>query len=203
MADKSVDKLFDDIIKDYKAVVEETVYRAAISAKDDIIFEAHSCLRKYYNNYKPRRYKRTKSLQRAIVPIFKINSTRRKISFRVGVQYDSSRLEGIYKSNSRYHQSGTKWKSSGYTAGPIYGPHRAVKNPFRDFNFESGDNGVPEPEWILNNFLTGVHPWAATDLEYSDSTMSEFFDDMLPDLINGYIEDEFVDVVYKRLGLRW
>ena len=103
------------------------------------------------------------------------------LSIEVGVEYDSSKLKGAYHSNSRWHQSGDTWRS------------------VTDRSKFSSDNGIPEPEWIMNNFLDGVHPWAQTDTESTDSLMKKFFDSELPNRINQYVQDELFGAITSRL----
>lgn len=141
MAGKSVGDVFNKIIKDSEKIMYQSIKKAAKQTQSDIVNEAHSCLKKYYENYTPTMYNRTKSLHKAIVPIFEDRSNGKNISFRVGVEYDPSMLEGVYASNSWYHQTGDIWRSViGYEDDAGQG------------------NGVPEPEWIVNNFYQGIHP---------------------------------------------
>lgn len=181
MAVKGLDAAFDAIIKDCQAVAVEAVKSAAKKAQADIVKEAESYLQKYYNNYKPKRYKRTYQLQKAITPVLEDHSNGSNLSIEVGVEYDSGKLKGAYHSNSRWHQSGDTWRS------------------VTDRSKFSSDNGIPEPEWIMNNFLDGVHPWAQTDAESTDSLMKKFFDSELPNRINQYVQDELFGVITSRL----
>ena len=181
MADQSIDTVFDAILKDCNAIATQAVKGAAKKVKDDIIKEANSYLQKYYNNYKPRVYKRRYNLQKAITPVFEDKSTKNGISIEVGVEYNSSNLKGCYKSNSRFHQSGDTWRS------------------VTDYYKFSSDNGIPEPEWIMENFLEGVHPSAQTDSESTNSLMRNFFDMELPNRIEQYVQSELFDAITSRL----
>lgn len=181
MADQSRDAVFAAIIKDCQAIAAEAVKNAAHKVQDDVIKEAESYLQKYYNNYKPKRYKRTYQLQKAITPVLEDHSNGSNLSIEVGIEYDSDKLKGAYHSNSRWHQSGDTWRS------------------VTDRSKFSYDNGIPEPEWIINNFLDGVHPWAQTDAESTDSLMKKFFDSELPNRINQYVQDELFGVITSKL----
>ena len=181
MAVKGLDAAFDAIIKDCQAVAVEAVKNAAKKAQADIVKEADNYLQRYYSNYSPKRYKRTYRLKRAILPYWADKTGKNGISIEVGVQYKSSALKGAYHSNSPWHQSGDTW--------------RAVT----DYSKFSSDNGIPEPEWIMNNFLEGVHPWAQTDSESTNSLMEEFFENELPNKINQYIQDELFAAITSRL----
>lgn len=177
MAGRSIDDAFAAILKDCQAIAVEAVQNAAKKTQKDILKEADDYLQRYYNNYRPKRYKRTKQLKNAITPVFENRSTGDNISIEFGVEYDSSKLVGLYKSKSRFHQSGEDWK------------------PVLDHSVFSSDNGIPEPGWILGNFLEGVHPLAQKDSESTDSLMREFFDTQLPNRIQQYVQDELFNAI--------
>lgn len=181
MAVQGLDAAFAAIIEDCQAIAVEAVKNAAKKTQDDIIKEADDYLQRYYSNYTPKRYKRTRQLKNAIKPVFEDRSTGENVSVEVGVEYDASVLKGVYKSKSRWHQSGDVWKR--------------VTN-YTDF---STDNGIPEPEWIMNNFLEGVHPWAQDDEESTNSLMEEFFDVQLADRIEKYVQEELFAAITRRL----
>jgi hypothetical protein len=181
MAVKNIDAAFASIIKDCQTVAMEAVKNAAKKTQKDILKEADDYLQRYYNNYKPKKYKRTYQLQKAITPVVEDHSTNKSISIEVGVEYDSSVLKGAYKSNSRWHQSGSAWK------------------PVTNYTNFSADNGIPEPEWIMNNFLEGVHPWAQDDGESTNSLMEEFFDVQLAGRIEKYVQEELFAAITRRL----
>ena len=182
MAGQSIDDVFAKILKDCQAVATKAIKNSAKKAQDDIITEANNYLEKYYNNYpKPKMYKRTYRLRRAILPYWADRSGKNGVSIEVGVQYKSSALKGAYKSNSPYHQSGDTWRS--VTDGQKF----------------STDNGIPEPDWILDNFLEGIHPWAQEDSESTKSLMQEFFDNQLPNRIEQYVQNELFNAIVNGL----
>lgn len=182
MAVKGIDAAFASIIKDCQNVAVEAVQNAAKKTQKDILKEADDYLQRYYNNYNPERYVRTYQLQKAITPVFEDRSTSKGVSIEVGVEYNSGMLKDYY-SNSWYHQTGTHWipRSSG------------------DFDFDSRNNGVPEPEWILNNFLEGIHPWAQDDAESTNSLMEDFFNVQLAGRIEKYVQEELFAAITRRL----
>lgn len=181
MAVQGLDAAFAAIIEDCQAIAVEAVKNAAKKTQDDIIKEADDYLQRYYSNYTPNRYKRQGKLRHAILPYWADKSGKNGVSIEVGVQYKSGALKGAYRSNSRWHQSGGAWKT--------------VTN-YTDF---SADNGIPEPDWIMNNFLEGVHPWAQTDGESTNSLMEEFFDVQLADRIEKYVQEELFTAITRRL----
>lgn len=180
----SIDKAFAAIIKDCQAVAAEAVKNAAKKVQKDIVKESYRYLAKYYASYHPKVYKRTKSLHKAIVPVLEDHSTNNGTSIEVGVLYDSSLLKNMYKSKSRWHQSGSTWVSRLEDEG---------------FNFDSGDNGIPEPGWILDNFLRGEHGGVQQDSESTNSLMENFFDTILEDKVPQYVQEEFFDAIFSRL----
>ena len=197
MAGQSIDSVFDGIIKDCQTIAAEAVKNAAKKVQDDVLNETKSYLQLYYSNYKPKCYKpRSEQLQKSITPVLEDHSSNSGISIEVGVEYDSGKLKGAYHSNSRWHQSGDTWH--------IITTDRRKNGPF------SSDNGIPAPEWIMDNFLEGIHPITEKngndyiynpkkDKESTDSLMKQFFDTQLPNKINQYIQTELFNVIASRL----
>ena len=182
MAVQGLDAAFAAIIKDCQAIAVEAVKNAAKKTQKDILKEADNYLQRYYGNYTPKRYKRTHQLKNAIKPVLEDHSTGNGTSIEVGVEYNSGALKGYY-SNSWYHKTGTHW----------------IGRDSGDFDFDSQNNGIPEPEWILNNFLEGIHPWAQTDSESTNSLMEEFFDVQLANRIEKYVQEELFAAIARRL----
>lgn len=189
MAGQSIDKAFAAILKDCQIIAVEAVKSAAKKTQTDIVKEANNYLQKYYDSYRPKQYERTYALRRAIMPYWADRTGKNGIAIEVGVQYDSGALKGAYRSNSWYHKSGDKW----------------IDRMRGDFNFNSPNNGIPEPDWILNNFLEGIHKWGDEEGEYqqdsesTNSLMREFFDSQLPNRINQYVQNELFNAIANRL----
>lgn len=190
MADKSVDDVFAEILKDSRAIAKEVIESSAEKAQRDIMFEAYDYLNRYYRNFgTPSVYKRTWQLRKAITPVLKGKTKRGSdsITIRVGVEYDSAQLEGLYHSNSKWHQSGDEWRS------------------IRDRSKFSSDNGIPEPEWILDNFLTGVHIWGVApdqqkkDKESTNRLMRNFINKDIDRYLAQYIQSALMNAINKRL----
>lgn len=198
MAGQSIDVAFAAIIKDCQAIAVEAVKNAAKKAQTDILSEADRYLKYYYDGYKPKKYQRTRYLKNAIAPVFEDKSSTKGISIEVGVEYDSSKLAGHYRSHSRSHQSGDTWKMA----------WKDVINSGRT----GSDNGIPEPGWIMENFIEGMHPityWDPVKNEYiyqpkkdsmsTDSLMKDFFDNELPNRINQYVQESLFGAITSRL----
>lgn len=171
----------DAIIQDCQAIAVEAVKNTAKKVQADIVKEAKNYLQKYYDNYHPKQYKRTYRLRRAILPYWADRTNKNGISIEVGVQYKSSALHGIYTSNSRFHQSGDVWK--------VVTDHSQV----------TGDNGIPEPEWILDNFLSGQHGGYHQDDSSTNTLMLDFFENELPARIDQYVQDSLWDAITSKL----
>lgn len=120
-----------------RAAVQQAAKEIQKDVKQKVFDQA---VEDYYSDYKPTRYKRIKKpggLYRA----FKVheNNDGRRIS--ISGDWDFNRLPQ-YKSRSQLHQSGDEWISRYDT----------------NFDWDSGDNGMPEKGWIFENFMEGIHP---------------------------------------------
>lgn len=138
----NLDDVMNSIAKDAKKIASSVAKDIAKNAQKKIVDEARNNVQKYYDSYSPRAYNRQYKLRRSIIPYYADKTNNRQISIEVGVQYDSGALKGAYKSNSWYHKSGGTWKSRNSS----------------NFDFYSSSNGVPDPDWIMNNFLESLHP---------------------------------------------
>ena len=183
MAGQSIDAAFAAIVEDCQAIAVEAVKNAAKKTQDKVIGVANNFLMRYYERYQPKRYQRTKSLQKAIIPVFVDKSSSSKICFEVGVKYDASPLIGLYKSNSWYHQSGTHW----------------ISRDNENFDFDSQNNGIPQPDWILDNYLRGEHGGYYNDGFSSSAHMERFFNTTLDSFISTYVQDELFAAITSRL----
>lgn len=177
---KDINIAFAQIEKQSKQMAIDAMRRVAQKAYAIAKKTAQNCLARYYENYRPQRYKRTKQLRRAIRSP-KPQETKKGNTYILSfyIQYNSKYLDGLYHSNSWYHQSGSEWKS--------------VVN---DRNSTLGqDNGIPESGWILSNYLQGIHPWAQTDTESTDTVMTRFFEKDLPSMAGDMIYQEMQDAI--------
>lgn len=190
MAEKSVDDVFAEILKDSRAIAIEVVESSAEKAQTDIMLKAYDYLERYYNNFgTPKQYKRTRQLRKSITPVLEGRTKKGadEITIIVGVEYDPAPLEGLYYSNSPWHESGSKWKS------------------VTDYSKFSSDNGIPQPEWILGNFLKGVHIWGSEpdqqkkDKESTNRLMKKFIDKDIDKYLTQYIQSALIDAIGKRL----
>lgn len=123
------------IIEKSEEVCREALKTAAIELQQDI--KENICYRivdAYYEEYTPSRYRRMESLYNA----WNITSSIVGDRLHFYPDLDSDRLPQHY-SNSQYHKYGSEWI---------------------DFynRSDDSDNGIPDNEWILENFFEGVHP---------------------------------------------
>lgn len=180
----------EECVKDAEAIAKEAMVTAAKKARLELYKGA---LKKglqegYYGQYSPSIYKRSHSLKKAILPFYEDRSKGSNWSIAVGVEYDASRLKGLYHSNSKLHQSGDTWisrNSSGFSM--------------------SANNGIPDSNWIMENFMLGVHPRTTANHQYApvntgitqESIMNVLLDEQL-DKISDYVNDALMTAILSR-----
>ena len=201
---KDLSDAFKQIEKQSRKMAIDAMREVANKAHQMAIKTAKNCLARYYKNYNPKRYKRTKQLKKAVTASTKPKEARKGDSYTISffVRYDSNKLKGLYHSNSWYHQSGDKWNPVMFT----WAPDHLVKRYAHDSGIGQSirndwgqNNGIPEPEWILNNYLQGIHPWGQTDKESTDTVMTRFFKEELPEKAGDMIYEEMQDAIIKFL----
>ena len=121
---------------------EELIAAAIKAAEMDIIKGLQKkvidqAVNKYYSDYQPSIYKRSESLGN----VFKMTHSLVNGNLSVNINANSDRLPQ-YKSGSPRHQSGGEWISRFDSRFDPYGD----------------DNGIPDKEWIFENFMNGIHP---------------------------------------------
>ena len=144
-------KLVDDVMFSVLGQVDEIRKKALKKAvpivkkdmKDKVCDRA---VTEYYMDYSPTKYRRTYSLFK----LFKTYARQNGNTLSAWIEYDSDRLPQ-YTSGSPRHQTGSKWISRYNEA----------------FDEEGDDNGIPETDWIFDNFWNGVHPRIYIDHEMS------------------------------------
>ena len=197
---KDFSKIFDDILSDTTSVAVAAIKNASKQVQKDVCEQAEKNLQTYYRNYSPKRYKRTNRLRRAILPYYADRSNSKNICIEVGVQYKSSALVGAYRSNSWYHKSGSNW----------------ISRADDGFNFNSSNNGIPQPEWILDNFLEGIHPITKitkgfdgnSEYVYSPKKdnksqfdlMEDFYNNILKHKIDSYVSSAIENAILSKFN---
>lgn len=190
-------KKYDDFSKVYKAVQRNAKVAAVSAAKKtaqqiakDMNKEALNGLAYYYANYDPDVYERTYNLKNAIKPYYSDKSNDKTVSIEIGIVYDAAYLDS-YVSNSWRHQSGDSW----------------VSRNSNNFDWDSGNNGTPDPEWILDNFLNGIHPRTTKNYIYAPvkdpksqiQIMNEFIDNKVEVLMDKYMDAALLREFTRRM----
>lgn len=169
--------------KNYEKIIEEAVMYATQKAEGNVYTKALSCLAEYYESYDPESYKRTYNLENSFMPYKHITKNDTHIISTVGVEYDSSVLDGVYWSGSEK-----------------YGAQKNEEGRITQY-------GHPDSNWILNNYLDGIHPSTNGHPKALGTTSVEYFE--IIDLVSpsqkmqDYLEkyaDTFRDDVYTYLA---
>lgn len=119
-----------ELKKNYKEVLEEAVQYATEEARKDVHTKSLTCLEEYYASYDPSSYYRSDSLRHAFLPYMNIKSNSTHIVSTVGIEYNTSLL-------------------TTYVVG---------SNNYGNREIDSGKEILPLEEWIINNYLDGIHP---------------------------------------------
>lgn len=168
--------------KNYSQIIEEAVAYATRKAEGDVYTKALSCLEEYYMSYDPESYKRNYNLENAFMPYERITKSDTHIISTVGVEYNPAALDGAYWSGSEK-----------------YGAQKNQEGHIVEY-------GRPDSNWILNNYLDGIHPTTNGYPKASGTTSVEYFE--IIDLVSpsqkmqDYLEkysDTFRDNVYTYL----
>lgn len=188
MAATDIDKVFDQIEKDFVLLSQSAARGAATKAQKDIAAKADKFITEYYASYEQKWYRRKKHLYKLVEKYYVETRTKKGIKIEFGIQYTPSKIRGLHKSYSPRHQSGGAWVSR--------------ERDKDSFHFDAGDNGIPEAEWITDNFLEGIHPSGklgdndGIKIKPSpDQKMQRFFDKELGDLVGAYMHRNLLDLV--------
>lgn len=190
MATTNIDEIFEQIERDFESISEKAARSAARKAQKDIARKADNFIDEYYASYDPKWYHRKHALYDLIEEYYKETDKKNGLSIEFGIKYVPSNISGMHKSYSPYHQRGGKWVSR--------------MNNSDGFHFKANDNGIPEPEWITDKFLEGIHPsgklgedGGKKDSMSPDEKMQDFFDTELGDIVNGYMNTALWEAVSK------
>ena len=188
MATTNINEIFHQIEKDFLKLSKEAARMAAKRAQSKIAIQADKFISDYYDEYKPSAYKRQNALFKLVQDYYKERVVKNGTKIEFGIEYNPAKIRGLHKSNSPFHQHGGQWISRNDSG----------------FDFNSGDNGIPEPEWITNKFLAGEHPSGLIGDDRGikvgrspDEKMQEFFDTQLEDMISDYMQSALMDAVVK------
>ena len=93
----------------------------------------------------------------------------------VHVYNDWTVIEGLYSSNSSFHQKGGKWRSveKNYSTSKdeFWDELNSLKDEYgEDWRKHRGNYGTVDPEWLADNFWDGVYyatnGWPRSDAEF-------------------------------------
>ena len=113
----------------------------------------------YLDSYDPTSYKRIEPS-----PLFSAYKTRSKLvqsgtMVEVLVEPSGISLDGIYESNSYYHQEGGAWQSFDDIHGMTGKQYMSLVSVLHDeYDILGGSYGIVQGSWILENFEAGIHP---------------------------------------------
>lgn len=126
-----------EIIKMSKEVRKEALISAAPEIQNDIL--THICYKvtqDYYNEYDPKIYKKR---MYSLYDAWDVDA----MMVGNGLEFEPFLFDDNmpqHTSNSWYHKSGDKWVE------------------FPDSHNGRQDNGIPQNDWIIENFIEGIHP---------------------------------------------
>lgn len=188
---KSIEDALNDILNPKKMdeIVKDTVKEAGIKARKDLVNKTKDTIKHYYDSYPERQYDPIGSLYNTFTYA---NKTRGK-SIDVTVNFDSAMIEGMHRSNSRYHQEGEPWESIKWKNG---------RGPERNRQY-----GTVESEFIFGNFWYGYHP-VTTGNKYTGFTYEPVYRGKSPEellkeytetYVNGELQDFVIDTFTSKL----
>lgn len=165
-AKRSLEDAIYNVSRQLDNITKQAAKDVARKLKEDMKEEAKKVVKHYYDSYRPDWHDRIWALYHSY-GVF--NDTKdNKVS--VSIEFDPKLIQGEHKSDSKYHQTGDTWKK-------IDWPNEKP----------SGNNyGIPEADWILNNFWEGLHPvvtgnkytgftyWPVIDMKSPQELFEEF-----------------------------
>lgn len=188
MAATNIDQVFAQIEKDFVLLSQSAARGAANKAQKDIAAKADKFIGEYYSSYSPKWYRRKNHLYKLVQKYYREFENSKGITIEFGIEYSASKIAGLHKSYSPYHQGGGAWISR-------------ANNP-ESFHFDSGDNGIPSADWITNKFLEGIHPsgklgddGGVQDSQSPDDKMQKFFNNELEGIVLSYMHKNLLDLV--------
>lgn len=134
----NLEDALENVVNKLDKIVEKTARDVGKKVKKDATQQAKKVVQHYYDSYQPKKYDRKFALRHAYKVWDKTNGN----IVSVSIEFNPLLIKGEHTSASKYHQEGNSWK-------PIVWPWEQP---------EGNKYGVPEPDWILNNFWEGIHP---------------------------------------------
>lgn len=153
---KTIDEAIDKLLDNY----EDVIIKAARYATDETCKEIYqysmSCLEEYYESYIPSSYERTDYLWHAILPYAEHpHKVGNNIVSTVGVEYDSTKLDGVYNGSQKYRPVDGDWVLDNYLKG-IHPATNGSRDPNTVVYYEITDEVSPWDK--MNTYLTNTVP---------------------------------------------
>lgn len=144
---KGLDEAIEKVFKDYKKAIKEAAKEATEKAKNDLYSNAISCLVSYYDDYNPTSYNRTYRLIDSFVPYKNIKEDEEEILCVAGVEFDSSKLDGVYYGSAKYSPADSEWILDNF----LQGKHGEVHSK------HTISNGSFVPEIEMQNYINNYN----------------------------------------------
>ena len=113
----TINEVLKELTHDATPILLKSVKNATDIATKDIYNFSMSVLERYYENYEPNRYDRTYNLWKTTVPISEVKKDGETVMSTVGVEYDSSRIDGIYDGSKKYEHPDGSWIIENFLMG--------------------------------------------------------------------------------------
>jgi hypothetical protein len=129
--------------------MKKALQRATEKAKNDIYMQSLSCLIDYYDDYDPTSYDRTYQLYTCFTPYAdEVVEKNGVFECRAGVEYDASKLEGVYNGSKKYTPVDAQWIIDNYLDG-IH-PYSA---PMEDTSYYVANHTGFEPKKVMDEYI--------------------------------------------------
>lgn len=173
----SLEDALENVVNSLDKIVEKTARDIGKKVTKDLNKKSKEAVKHYYDSYRPEVYDRTYALYHS----YKVWDKTAGNEVMVSVEFSPNLIENAHKSSSQYHQTGDTWNK--------------IEWPWE--NPVGNDYGAPEADWIMWNFIHGIHPITYGNkyvgFTYSPKVDSKSPYGLLLDFVNGdYIQKELV-----------
>lgn len=119
---RNLDEAIDELFKNYEGALTESMKYASEIAKDDIDFQAKTCLWEYYESFQPSTgepniYNRSGRLEDAFIPYKNVERIGNNIEASVGMGYWAFMLDGAYSGSATWTPVDGDWVLDNYLKG--------------------------------------------------------------------------------------
>lgn len=152
----------DKALAEAERIMLSSLDDVAKKVEQDMKAKAESVVAEYYANSPKKKYSPKGYLKRSIHVESIITNSGKQWSGSFIVVFEPYYLPK-HKSNSKFHQSGSKWIP---TSDMSYSEKMAGGKP-KQF-------GAPENSWIMEQFLEGIHPWSNVQSVSATERMEDY-----------------------------